>query len=72
MAELQLDDRNPLAAALVPRLLDVEDVGGDFYTAGLRLLERWDYRQGADSAAAAYFNAVWRALLERTFADDLP
>lgn len=72
MADLQLDDRNPLAPALVPRLLDVEDVGGDFYTAGLRLLERWDYRQGADSAAAAYFNAVWRALLERTFADDLP
>lgn len=72
MAEIQLDDLNPMAPVLVPRLLDVEDPGGGFYRDGLQLLEDWDQRQGADSAAAAYFNAVWRHLLNRTFADDLP
>ena len=30
---------------------------------GQRLLRGWDFTQPADSAAAAYFNAVWRNLL---------
>jgi penicillin amidase len=34
-------------------------------------LTDWDYRQDADSAAAAYYNAVWRHLLARVFGDEL-
>jgi penicillin amidase len=71
MADLQLDDRNPLAPALVPYLLDVEALGPPYYRAGQELLEDWDFSQPADSAAAAYFNVVWRNLLALTFHDDL-
>ena len=39
---------------------------------GQELLRDWDFTQPADSAAAAYFNVVWRNLLELTFHDDLP
>jgi len=71
MAELQMDDRNPLAAVLTPYLLDVE-VKRDYYRAGQDLLREWDFDQDADSGAAAYFNVVWRNLLEATFQDELP
>ncbi|MEO5851017.1 MAG: penicillin acylase family protein [Nocardioides sp.] len=71
MAAIQLDDRNPMAAALVPRLLDVQQLGSPYYRDGQALLGDWDYSQPADSAAAAYYNAVWRALLRITFHDDL-
>jgi penicillin amidase len=71
MAELQLDDRNPIAATLVPYLLR-QSLPDGYYSNGQRLLAEWNFRQPADSAAAAYFNAVWRNLLELTFHDDLP
>ena len=71
MSELQLDTRNGFAPDLVPHLLRVK-VGGPYYSAGQRLLARWDFHQPAPSAAAAYFNAVWRQLLVLTFDDDLP
>ncbi len=71
MAELQLDDRNPLAASLVPYLLDVELRRG-YNDDGQRLLDDWDLDQPAESAAAAYYNVTWRNLLELTFHDDLP
>jgi len=71
MAELQLDDRNPMAPALVPLLLEQELPEG--YTSdGQRLLADWDFTQPADSAAAAYYNVVWRNLLALTFHDELP
>lgn len=70
MASLQLDDRNPLAPVLVPALLDVSVPRG-YFSAGQDLLRDWDLGQSADSAAAAYFNVVWRNLLELTFHDDL-
>ena len=70
MAALQTDDRNPMAAdagALPPRRRPAA-----------RLLPRrpgpaarLGRRQPADSAAAAYFNAVWSALLALTFHDEL-
>jgi len=67
---MQLDTKNPNAAFLVPLL---PAVGGDeFYAAARRLLDAWDYLQPAESAPAAYFNAVWRSLLARTFQDELP
>ena len=71
MAELQLDDRNPIAATLVPYLMR-QSLPDGYYSSGQRLLAEWNFRQPADSAAAAYFNAVWRKLLELTFHDDLP
>ncbi len=71
MAELQLDDHNPMAPTLVPYLLDVGLRRG-YASEGQRLLEDWDSSQPADSAAAAYYNVTWRNLLELTFHDELP
>ena len=71
MAALQHDDLNPMAARLVPYLLDVDDLGSGYYRDGQDLLRSWDFHQPPDSAAAAYYNAVWRALLARTFHDEL-
>ncbi|MBB6627229.1 penicillin acylase family protein [Nocardioides sp. KIGAM211] len=71
IADLQLDTRSPLAPLLTPYLLDVELPRG-YYAAGQALLRTWDLDQGADSAPAAYFDVVWRNVLEKTFHDDLP
>lgn len=71
MAAIQLDDRSAIGEALTPYLLDI-DLPAGYYADGQRLLRSWNYRQDADSAAAAYFNAVWREVLDRTFADELP
>ncbi|MGZ5398360.1 MAG: penicillin acylase family protein [Nocardioides sp.] len=71
MAQLQLDDRHPMAPALVPHLLEQELPGG-YDSDGQRLLADWDFTQPADSAAAAYYNVVWRNLLSLTFHDELP
>lgn len=68
--ELQLDVANPYADILLPFLtrLSVDD----FTTEGLELLREWDGSQDVDSAAAAYFAAVWGNILELTFHDELP
>ncbi|MCL3861254.1 penicillin acylase family protein [Actinotalea sp. K2] len=68
---LQNDAWNPFAELLVPVLLaaPIED---DFTEGGVALLRDWDYVQGTDSSAAAYFAAVWSTLLDITFHDDLP
>ena len=71
LAAMQLDDHNPLGPILVPYLL-AADLPGGYYSDGQRLLASWDFEQPADSAAAAYFNVVWRNLLELTFHDELP
>ncbi|WP_232678134.1 penicillin acylase family protein [Nocardioides sp. R-C-SC26] len=74
MAAIQRDDLHPLAAVLVPVLLDVR-LRGHYASDGQRLLADWDFTQPADgegSAAAAYFSVVWRNLLALTFHDDLP
>ena len=55
----------------MPYLLDV-DLPRGYYSAGQRLLADWDFHQDADSAAAAYYNVVWRNLLDLTFHDELP
>ena len=66
VARMQMDGYNGLAPVLVPHLLRVPST-----VDARELLRRWDYQQPVDSAPAAYFNAVWRALLARTF-DELP
>jgi penicillin amidase len=70
MAQMQLDSRNGFAPTFVPYLLDVF-MPTQYLAAGQRLLERWNYQQTSESAAAAYYNAVWRHTLELTFHDQL-
>lgn len=71
MAELQLDSANPMAETLVPYLLDVGRLPSPYYRNAQNLFRGWDFSSPADSAPAAYFNVVWRTLLEKTFHDDL-
>ena len=71
MADLQLDSTNPMAETLVPYLLDIADLPIGYYRSAQQLLRGWDFSQPADSAPAAYYNVVWRNLLELTFHDDL-
>ena len=70
MSDIQRDTRNGNAAYLVPMLLNVQLEPWD--REAQELLRNWDYSQPADSAAAAYFNAVWKNLLSITFDDELP
>jgi penicillin amidase len=82
LVRIQLDDRNGLAGTLVPALLaaPTPPLSRD-ERAARDLLRSWDHRQPAggapgtaearSSAAAAYFNAVWRHLLALLF-DELP
>ncbi|WP_020392701.1 penicillin acylase family protein [Kribbella catacumbae] len=71
MASIQLDTKNRNAEALVPYLLHVQ-INDEFDRQGQDTLRNWDFTQPADSAPAAYFNIVWRNLLELTFHDQLP
>ncbi len=71
MAKIQTDSRNPMAPVLVPYLLR-QLMTTEYYADGQRLLVDWDFTQPAGSAAAAYFNVVWRNLLALTFHDQLP
>ncbi|HEY9564204.1 MAG TPA: penicillin acylase family protein [Nocardioides sp.] len=70
MADIQVDDFNSFASVLVPRLLDIELPGG-YRRDGQEELADWDHHQPADSAGAAYFNIVWRNVLELTFHDEM-
>jgi penicillin amidase len=71
LTRIQADTRNPMGPVLTPYLLDVL-LPSAYYAGGQQLLARWDYSQPADSAAAAYFNVVWRNVLALTFHDQLP
>ncbi|MEO5710456.1 MAG: penicillin acylase family protein, partial [Nocardioidaceae bacterium] len=70
MSRIQLDTRNGFAPTFVPYLLKIF-MPSQYLAGGQRLLNGWDFRQGPDSAAAAYYNAVWRNTLSLTFHDDL-
>lgn len=71
MSTIQNDTYNANAARLVPQLLKVP-LDSSYYRQGQATLKTWDFMQDADSPGAAYFNAVWRNLLARTFHDELP
>jgi penicillin amidase len=71
MSAIQLDTYNAFAPTLVRYLLRI-DPGSRYYAGGLRLLADWDFTQPPESAAAAYFNAVWKNVLLQTFGDQLP
>jgi len=71
MTRIQMDNFSANAAQLVPLLLN-EPLGSRYYREGQDTLRNWDFHQGSDSAAAAYFNVVWRNVLALTFHDELP
>ncbi|MDX6262898.1 MAG: penicillin amidase [Kribbellaceae bacterium] len=71
MASIQLDTKNRNAEQLMPYLLHVQ-ISDEFDRQGQDTLRNWDFSQPADSAPAAYFNVVWRNLLQLTFQDQLP
>ncbi|MER7185787.1 penicillin acylase family protein [Streptomyces hyaluromycini] len=71
MRQMQMDNSSEIAKLLVPKLLKIDLPDKDVREAQ-KLLEGWDYTQDADSAAAAYFNAVWRNVLKLAFGNKLP
>jgi penicillin G amidase len=71
LAAIQLDNHNTNAATLVPYLLALPS-DDPAVTTVQQLLLGWDHQDDADSAPSAAFNATWRALLARTFHDELP
>lgn len=71
MQKMQMDNTSEIAALLVPELMKINISDPDIREAQ-KLLEGWDYTQEADSAAAAYFNGVWRNILKLAFGDKLP
>jgi penicillin amidase len=74
MQSMQNDDSSEIAKLLVPYLLkiDIKNDKGDYVRHAQQLLQGWDYNQDSDSAAAAYFNAVWRNVLKLAFGNKLP
>ncbi|WP_432195617.1 penicillin acylase family protein [Streptomyces sp. bgisy027] len=77
MRQMQLDNSSEIAKLLVPKLLKIDIADKDVRNAAAireaqDLLEGWDYTQDADSAAAAYFNSVWRNILKLAFGNKLP
>ncbi|MDX2681329.1 penicillin acylase family protein [Streptomyces sp. NY05-11A] len=71
MRQMQLDNDSQIARLLVPTLLKINLDDPDVREAQ-KLLQGWGYTQDADSAAAAYFNAVWRNILKLAFGNKLP
>lgn len=71
MRQMQLDNSSEIARLLVPRLLKI-DIQDKSVRQAQKLLEGWDYTQDPDSAAAAYFNAVWRNILKLAFGNKMP
>ncbi|MBT2505521.1 penicillin acylase family protein [Streptomyces sp. ISL-98] len=71
MRTMQTDNSSEIAKLLTPHLLKT-DVSDPNVREAQKLLEGWDYTQEPDSAAAAYFNAVWRNVLKLAFGNKLP
>ncbi|WP_030270686.1 penicillin acylase family protein [Streptomyces sp. NRRL B-24484] len=71
MQAMQLDNTSVMARTLVPLLLKVK-ITDPYVREAQDLLKDWNYHQDADSAAAAYYNGVWRALLTLAFGQKLP
>lgn len=72
MERMLSDGADGFAPTLVPALLAAPSLPRSRdEQAAVDLLRDWDFRQPEDSAAAAYYQAVWRQLLALTF-DELP
>ncbi|MBT2383244.1 penicillin acylase family protein [Streptomyces sp. ISL-11] len=77
MQKMQMDNTSEIAKLLTPYLRKIDLKGSNeretkYVREAQKLLEDWDYTQEADSAAAAYFNAVWRNTLKLAFGNKLP
>ncbi|GAA0402965.1 penicillin acylase family protein [Streptomyces luteireticuli] len=77
MQKMQMDNSSEVAKLLTPYLLKIKLKGPNeretkYLKEAQELLKDWDYHQDADSAAAAYFNAVWRNTLKLAFGNKLP
>ncbi|MFI9720554.1 penicillin acylase family protein [Streptomyces sp. NPDC052396] len=77
MQKMQMDNSSEIGKLLTPYLLKVKvkaanDRETQYVRDAQKLLKDWDYNQDADSAAAAYFNAVWRNVLKLAFGNKLP
>ncbi|WP_031082401.1 penicillin acylase family protein [Streptomyces sp. NRRL WC-3549] len=71
MQSMQMDNQSAIAAKLVPKLVKI-GISDKSVREAQKLLEGWDYTQDSDSAAAAYFNGVWRNILKLAFGNKLP
>lgn len=71
MQSIQLDNSSVMAKTLVPMLLKVQ-INDPYVRQAQDLLKDWNYNQDADSAAAAYYNGVWRQLLILAFGQKFP
>ncbi|MFD9371065.1 penicillin acylase family protein [Streptomyces sp. NPDC060020] len=71
MRTMQMDNSSEIAALLTPMLAKIQ-VSDPGVRAAQKLLDGWNYTQEPDSAAAAYFNAVWRNILKLSFGDKMP
>jgi penicillin amidase len=71
MRTMQMDNSSEIAALLTPMLAKIQVSDPDVRSAQ-KLLEGWNYTQESDSAAAAYFNTVWRHILKLAFGDKMP
>ncbi|MGW6833816.1 penicillin acylase family protein [Streptomyces sp. NPDC054949] len=71
MRTMQMDNSSEIAALLTPMLAKIQISDPDVRSAQ-KLLDGWNYTQEPDSAAAAYFNAVWRNILKLSFGDKMP
>ncbi|MGF1429989.1 penicillin acylase family protein [Kitasatospora sp. LaBMicrA B282] len=71
MQSMQLDNTSVMAKTLVPLLLK-EQINDPYVRQAQDLLKDWNYNQDPDSAAAAYYNGVWRQLLSLAFGQKFP
>jgi penicillin amidase len=77
MQSMQMDSSSEIAKLLVPYLLKVNITSdkNNYVRNAQQLLQGWasqGYQQSSDSAAAAYFNAVWSNVLKLAFGNKMP
>ena len=65
------DDYNASAAYLVPLLMQLS-LQDEHLVTVRNMLTGWDFQNQMDLAAPVVYNAFWRAVLARTFHDELP
>jgi penicillin amidase len=65
------DDYNASAAYMVPLLMQLP-LQDEHLIEVRKMLTGWDYQNQMDLAASALYNVFWRAVLARTFHDQLP
>ncbi|MFG2495015.1 penicillin acylase family protein [Streptomyces caniferus] len=71
MQAFQKDNSSEVARLLTPYLTKI-DIKDKYVRDAQQLLDGWDFTQEPDSAAAAYFNAVWRNTLKLAFGNKMP